>query len=87
MKTKKPWLAAVLNVLLLGLGYLYVGKRKLFGALLLVADLLISVWTFHEPETLQLMISNAWVVSGSILMVVAFAMDAYHDAEATQTNS
>jgi len=31
---KKPWLAAVLNIIFSGLGYIYVGKRKLFGALL-----------------------------------------------------
>jgi hypothetical protein len=86
MKTKKPWLAALLNIIFLGLGYVYVGKRKLFGALLLVSDFLISFWTFHEPETFKLVQSNAWVMTGGILIVIALAIDGYMDAKETQTN-
>ncbi|TFH38257.1 MAG: hypothetical protein E4G94_12575 [ANME-2 cluster archaeon] len=77
---KKPWLAAVLNIILSGLGYLYVGKRKVFGTLILVGELLAYVWIFTDPAALQLM-SNMWVILGSLLWIVGLAIDAYNDAK------
>jgi len=77
---KKPWLAAILNIILSGLGYLYVGKRKVFGTLLLVGELLAFVWLFTDPATLQL-ISNIWVTLAGLLWIIGLAIDAYNDAK------
>jgi len=77
---KKPWLAAVLNIILSGLGYIYVGKRKLFGALLLVGELLTFVWIFTDPAALSLA-TNVWANLAGILWIAALAIDAYRDAK------
>ena len=77
---KNPWLAAVLNIILSGLGYLYVGKRKVFGTLILVGELLAFVWIFTDPAALQLM-SNMWVTLTGLLFTAGLAIDAYNDAK------
>ena len=78
--TKKPWLAAVLNIILSGTGYLYVGRRKVFGTLLLVGELLAFVWIFNDPAALQLL-SNIWVNLSGLLWIIGLAIDAYNDAK------
>jgi hypothetical protein len=77
---KKPWLAAVLNIILSGTGYLYVGKRKVFGTLLLVGELLGLIWVFTDPIALQL-VTNVWVNLAGLLWIIAIAIDAYNDAK------
>ncbi|PIP55871.1 MAG: hypothetical protein CO183_01780 [Candidatus Zambryskibacteria bacterium CG_4_9_14_3_um_filter_42_9] len=79
--TKEPWLAAVLNIILGGLGYLYVGKRKLFGGMILAGELFIYVWLFTEPNVRSLLTLNMWAVIGNLLWLAALGMDAYNDAK------
>ena len=55
-KKKSPWLAAILNFIFPGVGYIYVGKRKIFSYLLIIGlvlsiiDLIYNEW--HIPVTL-----------------------------------
>jgi len=77
---KKPWLAALLNVIWSGLGYLYVGKRKLFGVLLILSEILACVWLFTDPVAWQVM-ENIWVGLAAIPFVIGLAVDAYNDAK------
>jgi uncharacterized membrane-anchored protein YitT (DUF2179 family) len=75
-KAKIPWLAAVLNILLAGLGYLYIGKRKTFGILLIIAEVFNFVWIFTNPAVLA-MFRNIWITVAGVLYTLAFAIDAY----------
>lgn len=50
---KKPWLAVILNVLLTGLGYIYAGKRKLFGVMLLVGELAAIAWALKRAGAVR----------------------------------
>ena len=79
---KKPWLAVILNVLLTGLGYIYVGKRKLFGIMLLVGELAAFAWALSEQELSNALSADPWLTATAILWTVAFAIDVYHDAKA-----
>lgn len=42
-KKKSPLLAGILNFLFLGVGYLYLGKRKIFGWLMTAAFIVMSI--------------------------------------------
>lgn len=89
MKKKNPWIAAVLNFLVPGTGYLYAGTRIRFGILLLGAMILaafgpnpqyadnVSVDTqafVTDPATLVMAIAGIMIASG-------FAYDAYLDVK------
>jgi len=79
---KNPWLAAILNALIPGLGYLYIRKRILFGALLIGWTFAATVWVFLMPEEIFNQIFwNVWGVLGMILLAAAFAVDAYKEAK------
>ncbi|OGI71102.1 hypothetical protein A3B84_03015 [Candidatus Nomurabacteria bacterium RIFCSPHIGHO2_02_FULL_35_13] len=78
---KKPWLACVLNIVLPGVGYIYVGNRVVFGILLFISNLI--VWT--SSVSLSEFSNSAigiMVISG-IVMIIAFAYDGYKDAQET----
>lgn len=77
---KNPWIAAVLNLVITGAGYIYVGKRVSFGALLLVADLFAYYWMFTDPVGQKLM-ENGLITIAGLLYLFAFAYDAYKDAK------
>lgn len=79
---KRPWLAALLNALIPGLGYMYIRKRMLFGALLIAASFAAIVWVFSIPTDIYSQISwNIWYISATILLAAAFAIDAYKEAK------
>ena len=46
---KNPWIAALLNFLFYGAGYLYVGKRKVFGIGLILVVVIIAIETVLRP--------------------------------------
>jgi len=76
--TKNPWIAGILNIIP-GLGYLYLGKRKVFAGLLLLSLLIgfidgfLNPWP-EIPITLLLLIEIA-------LLLFAFMYDAYQEAK------
>lgn len=83
---KKPWLAALLN-LIPGLGYLYLGVRKGFSYLLLASMALFLVdyiafeavreWLDSEPMTIVTFMMYT-------LATIAFIYDAYAEAKLKQ---
>lgn len=79
VKDKKPWLAALLNFLIWGLGYLYVGKRKTFGVLFIIAFVL----SFFIPDESLNFSAFDWIIVliAYLLMAIAFAYDAYGTAQ------
>jgi hypothetical protein len=56
---KKPWLAAVLGILFLGLGLFYVGKWG-YGILLLIVGIIVSVFTAGLAAPIFWIISAVW---------------------------
>ena len=46
MKTKKPWIAALLNFLFYGAGYIYADKRKTLGWGLIAVFIIMSIEFF-----------------------------------------
>jgi len=73
-KIKNPWLSAILNFILPGLGYVYVGKRVGFGIGLVVwgAILLYSIATIELHPVVWL---------DAFVMDILFAYDGYKTAE------
>lgn len=86
---KKPWLACVLNIILPGVGYVYVGHRVAFGILLFISNLFI--WSFSWPSGWSWSkLSNSMLASifiAVILTTIAFAYDAYKDAQEVNLRS
>lgn len=80
---KKPWLAALLNFFFMGLGTLYVGRRRLFGLALTVGAFGL---TYVETSLQQVAPPLYWVMFASVfLMNCFFAYDGYTEARSTHT--
>jgi len=80
-KVKKPWLAAILNFVFPGLGYLYLGRRKIFAGMLIVIVILAGV----DKYVMTPSVSRTYTVFGVIISLIlssAFAYDAYSEAKA-----
>ena len=85
---KNPIIAAVLNTLFPGVGYLYAGVRKYF-ALLLIIGIVLSVLASFDPQ-------SAWYVDGdevsmtlmenisTLLILAAFGYDAYNETKSVK---
>ena len=75
---KSRTLAAILNLLLWGLGYLYLGRRRAFAALAFLA------YVFEHLAVLLIGFGTyaAWpyllFAVGHSLLSIGFAIDAYH---------
>ncbi len=70
---KKPWVTAVLNFLLPGLGYVYVGKRVGFGIGLILSSLIL--WGVSLGDLPPVV----WI--DGIIIAFLFAYDGYKTAE------
>jgi len=93
MEKKNPWVAAILNFVLSGLGYVYTGKRIWFG----IGLVLYSVFSFVTGMTLGTQDAVARIVAGMpnpisdttyafftvsyLLLCALFAYDGYKTAE------
>lgn len=74
---KNPWIAAVANALLPGLGYLYLGSKRKFFAIGLTVGMLVG---YLSPTLWRIEIDIPIVIS-SIILLVVFAVDAWKDAK------
>ena len=82
---RKPWVAAVLNFGLPGLGYLAIGKRKNFAYFILASTILMVIGyillgiQYDDPELVES--SSGWLIAADIALSSGFAYDAYHEAK------
>lgn len=85
-KQKNPWIAAVLNFILPGLGYIYVGKKRKVFAFGLFA---LSIWVgIHDRQEILSLLSgkmSLFEISEHFLIFIllyplVFAWDAFMDA-------
>ncbi len=83
MTKKNPWVAAVLNFILPGLGYIYSGtKRKLFAWGLFILSIGVGIHDWNELTgilTGRMSLTEHFVLF-IILYPLVFAYDAYMDA-------
>ncbi len=70
---KYPWLAAILNFIIPGLGYLYTGKRMIFGGGLILLSVIYVSSTLNADMTYL-----DWAVG--IPLSLLFAYDGYQTA-------
>lgn len=77
---KNRILAVLLNLFTGGLGYVYLGKRKLFGWMIFIGVLLSFVWYFTFPFS-KLVVENIWIILSSLVFLIALAFDAYKEAK------
>ena len=91
MKHKSPFVAAWLNIIP-GLGYLYLGRRRVFAILLLVS-MVLGIITAFDPAY-EAYVENVgptlWDLLSLISLVaieVAFIYDAYHEATSMRAES
>ena len=78
MKSKSRVLAALLNFLMPGVGYLYVGRRVGFGVVLFLGELLAWIGiAVGESNSFGMIF-----VFGAVLLSLAFAGDAWNEAGA-----
>ena len=74
---KRPWLAALLNFVVPGLGYLYNGKRKFFGMVLILVGIASTIdmvyYDWSPPYTIL-------GITSIFIMLLSFGYDAYQDA-------
>lgn len=76
LKRKRPWVAAVLNFLIPGVGYLYNGSRVVFGTLVLFTSFIATYVFFTIPNA-----HTPIELVGGLVLGGAFAYDAYEEAE------
>lgn len=77
-ESKNPWIAGILNFFIPGLGYVYSGKRVVFGVGLLVVWILSLFWywiIFLQTGLMRL------ITPLGVLMSLLFAYDAYTDTK------
>jgi hypothetical protein len=80
---KNPWVAAVLNFLLCGGGYLYLGRRMLPAVLLTVGGTTVQVLEISQSPIFRQPMWNLWPIflGGLVVAKVGLAIDAYREAQ------
>ena len=82
---KNPWVAAILNFLLCGGGYLYLGQRMLPALLLTVGGTTVQILEISQSPIFRLPMWNLWpfFLGGLATLKIGLAMDAYTEAKKT----
>ncbi len=78
----KPWVAAVLNFLIWGAGYIYNRKRAGFGTFLSIGYILSIASLLFAPESVIADDGPLYITLSTLaylLISAAFAMDAYKE--------
>ncbi len=78
---KNPWVAAFLNFFISGLGYIYSGRRTLFGVLLVASELILLVWILRASDDIRPYFSDIWMIVAGLIASVAFAVDVYREVK------
>jgi hypothetical protein len=78
---KNPWIAAILNFLLFGAGYVYNGKRRGLGFALILGWLLIRIGEIKIYLTG--LVTDKWLIMfvGLVVLQFSFASDAFREAK------
>lgn len=83
-QTKNPWVSAVLNFILPGLGYIYGRKKRMVFS---VGLLVLSIWVaIHDWNEITAILSGKTGITEHFLLFIilyplVFAYDAFRDAK------
>lgn len=80
---RNPFLAAALNIILIGLGYVYIGKRIIFGLFLIFGEIFAIACYFAFFRGVDISFLNPLSVTSILLFLSAFGYDAYIEASKT----
>ncbi len=78
---KRPWVALLLNLFLWGIGYFYVKRKRLLGALLLLVQIfVVGGFAFGQGSVKNIFegISSGFL---TIIVAIYLGVDAYHLAQ------
>lgn len=78
---RNPYLAAILNAFLHGLGYIYLGKRILFGLFLIFSCISAITFIFADIEYGLNILSHPLIIISILFSCLAFAYDAFKEAD------
>ena len=84
MKPKNLWIAAILNFILPGLGYLYVGEKHLVVS---IGFFVLSIWVgWHDWNEITGILRGTMAITEHFLLFIilypfVFAYDAVRDAQ------
>lgn len=78
-KSISPWVAAILNLLLPGLGYVYVGKRIGFGVGLIFSGIILWGFATLSYNTVTNFPLVMWI--DTIILSILFAYDGFNTAK------
>lgn len=70
---KNPFTAAIINFFLWGLGYVYCGKRIVFGRLVFAGFIFVHLPLFYRANWLE--IPGIFSFIGHTILSIAFAVD------------
>ncbi|MEA1937121.1 MAG: hypothetical protein U9N04_03345 [Patescibacteria group bacterium] len=73
MDNKNPFTAALINFFFWGLGYVYCGKRTVFGRFVFAGFIFVHLPLFYEMNWLE--IPGIFTFIGHTLLSIAFAID------------
>ncbi|NIO21333.1 MAG: hypothetical protein GTN76_11505 [Candidatus Aenigmarchaeota archaeon] len=79
---RSPWLAAFLNFIIWGSGYVYIGHRMILGAGLVIVSIFNFLILISLPEIILLRGSelfSLWLSFIWIALSVLFAIDVYRE--------
>lgn len=79
MQSKNPFTASILNFFFWGLGYLYCGKKHLFGYLVFIAFLFVHLPLFYGQNWTEY--PGFFTSMGHIILSMAFAVDVIKPAK------
>ncbi len=75
--SKNKFIALALTILMPGLGYIYLGRKMLFGLLLLLAGLGDIVWRAIQPNGFEM---NVFLAIAFVSYYGAILLDTYYTA-------
>lgn len=82
---RKTWLALVLNIFVFGLGYIYLGRKILFGILLAAMQILLVIWGIREPLMhiiiIRDLIHHPLLIAAILVFIIAISLDVYQEAK------
>lgn len=74
---KRPWLAALLNMLFWGMGYFYIKRKKMLGALLLIIQIFVIGGFAFNMGTLQNLFEGVSYSFLALIISLYLGVDAY----------
>lgn len=82
-----PWVIAIINFLVPGLGYLALKRRIVFGALMIVVMAISWITLSYSPEVLVAMNQASPIGTFLVFLIssLAFAYDGYQEAQEAQS--